>query len=280
VNGSATLTVVTTDGFQTSAPATVAVTSPNAPPAPGITSGRTFLQWDAINLVGYAFDGEEQLGASRLEWTSTLFGGTRTGFGVPLTPPATGWTPGDYTVTLKATDSSGLSASVTKTITIRRDADHDGWPFPQDLNDNDASDAYKDCDGDGKFNADDATPCVADTSFTATADFQPDPFVLPYTGNATMILQLLNKNPLDVDPASVRITRIDGNDVSTDANFKATNVAVTSTGYIRATFNGTYLSNWLVAHDVHDRRIVIEVGGRSATTPSWTFSGSDTTFVD
>ena len=279
VNGNATLTVVATDGLRVSEPATVTVASPNSPPAPAITSGSDFLQWDGINLVGYAFDGEEQLADAKLEWTSPLFAGTRTGFTVPLSPPAGGWTPGSYVVTLKATDTPGLSRTVTKTITIGGDADHDGWQTGSDPNDNNPRDAYQDCDGDGFFNVEDPAMCVPATSYPATADFQPDPFVLPYSGNATMVIKLLNRNPIDIDPATVRITSVDGNDVSTDSGFKATNVAVTSTGFIRATFNGTYLSNWLIAHDIHDRRIVITVAGRSATTPAWTFEGSDTTYV-
>jgi hypothetical protein len=213
-----------------------------------------------------------------------LFPGTQTGtLNLKLVPPSsTGWTPGNYPVTLQATDSEGLVGTITKSIKIRCDADHDGWncdgPSP-DLNDNNRYDAYADCDKDGKPNADDPQPCTPDTSYGATADFQPDPLVLPYTGNVTMTVQILNKNPADVLASSVRLTNIDGVNVGTDNGFKATSVLVTNTGFLRATFNGAYLSTWLQDRDVENRRIPITIGGSSKTTPTWTFSGTDSTYV-
>jgi len=210
---------------------------------------------------------------------------------VKLTPPsATGWTPGTYPVTLTATDSGSpqLSDSVTKTIKIRCDADHDGWNCDgpgADFNDNNKYDAYKDCDNDGQYNADDGdvVPCTPDASASSTADFQPDPLVLPFTGTATMTVQISNRNPADVLASSVRLTNIDGQNVSTDNNFKATSVLVTNTGFLRASFNGTYLSSWLLARHggVYNRRILVTIGGSSkpTPTPTWTFTGTDSTYV-
>jgi len=284
-SGQVTLTVVTTDGFQPSEPETAAVEAPNTPPAPEISTPSTFSEWDEITLYGTAFDAEEKLTANKLSWEAPgLLATPQPGFSVKLTPPAaTGWTPGTYPVTLRATDSGGLTKSVTKNITIRCDADHDGWNCDgqsADLNDNNKYDAYKDCDGDGIMNADDARPCVADSSFTGTATFQPDPLVLPFAGTATMTLRLLNKSVADVLATSVRLKTIEGHNVSNDDNFKATSVAITSTGVLRATFNGPYLSNWLTSNNVRDRRIAVTMGGTSKTTPVWTFEGTGTTYVD
>jgi CSLREA domain-containing protein len=283
-NGQLVLTVVSTDGFATSATPhkTVTVSSPNERPSPSIATGGPFVQWDGITLHGYAFDDDEQLQAGNLVWTSDLFPGEqKTGFAVPLTPSPS-WTPGSHQVTLTATDSAGASASVTKTITILGDADHDGWIDDNDPNDNDRYDAYKDCDNDGIFNSEEVPgrECIADTSFTGTATFQPDPLVLPYNGVVTMTMRLLNKNVADAQASSVRLKSIDGENVSTDDRFKATSVAVTNTGVLRATFSGQNLSNWLSARSVtYNRRILVTMGGVSKTTPQWSFEGTGSTFV-
>ena len=284
-----TLRIVTTDGFRTSPQVTLTIESPNKPPAPEISTASVFFsEWDEITLYGSAED-EEEIGGGDLEWTAgtpALFSGTKTGLNVKLAPPSTtGWTPGTYPVTLTATDSEGQTGSVTKTIKIRCDADHDGWNCDgpgADFDDTNKYDAYRDCDNDGLYNAEDGD-CTPETSYGSTADFVPDPLVLPYTGNVTMTVQIPNRNPADVLASSVRLTNIDGQNVSTDNGFKATNVLVTNTGFLRATFNGTYLSSWLLARHggVYNRRILITIGGSSKPTPppTWTFAGTDSTYV-
>jgi hypothetical protein len=95
-----------------------------------------------------------------------------------------------------------------------------------------------------------------------------------------MTMRLLNKNVADVQPSSVRLFSIDGEDVRTNDAFKATSVAVTNTGILRATFSGPNLSAWLTARNVHDRRILVTMGGNSKTTPQWSFEGTGSTYVD
>jgi len=131
-NGVYTASLTVRDGRGGEDTATVRIDSGNRPPAPVITAstGSTgFAVGQAIGLQGSALDPDEgQLGAARLEWTVDRKHDNHThpyllpttGSSVTVTGPApegfNSTRTSSLIVTLTATDSRGLSTTVTKEV--------------------------------------------------------------------------------------------------------------------------------------------------------------------
>jgi len=124
------------NNFAFSTPATVQITSGNTPPTPAITSpaaGTVFAVGQNFTLTGSATDAEQgTLPASSLSWTMLLHHGGHThpflaptsGNNVPFTAPAPedlfAATNSFLEIQLTATDSGGLSSTVTRQLDPRK----------------------------------------------------------------------------------------------------------------------------------------------------------------
>lgn len=122
--------------FAFSTPATVHISAGNTPPAPSITApanGTLFAVGQNFTLTGTATDAEDgTLPASSLSWTVLLhhnththpFLGPTTGNNVPLTAPAPedlfAATNSYLEIRLTATDSGGVSSTVTRDLNPRK----------------------------------------------------------------------------------------------------------------------------------------------------------------
>ncbi len=124
------------NNFAFSTPATVQITSGNTPPTPTITApaaGTLFAVGQNFTLTGSATDAEQgTLPASSLSWTILLhhdththpFLGPTSGNNVPFTAPAPedlfAATNSYLEIQLTATDSGGLSSTVTRQLDPRK----------------------------------------------------------------------------------------------------------------------------------------------------------------
>jgi len=124
------------NNFAFSAPATVQITSGNTPPTPTITTpaaGTLFAVGQNFTLTGSATDLEDgALPASALSWSMLLHHGNHThpflgpasGNNVPFTAPAPedlfAATSSFLEIQLTATDSGGLSSTVTRNLDPRK----------------------------------------------------------------------------------------------------------------------------------------------------------------
>jgi CSLREA domain-containing protein len=286
------LKAVGTDGF-TSTGFTTAGSAPVNPgpdtPRVAITSptpNKQFLTYSLIPLRGSARDSNGELPDSGLHWSLTGPSITRTGTGhqVDLNPPASGgWPTGTYTLTLTGSNAT-KSATVTTTFTVKTDADNDGMPADVEgqscftSGDNDPLNAYSDYDGDGIPNASDGQPCSPSASYSAIADFNPDPLSLdPSNGVVTVSVNVPFRNVAQVLSTSVRLTRIADADVSTDPRFQNISFMVEK-GVGLAKFDRAKLIQYLIGRNIHNRTISITIAGRSGAPP-WSFEGTDTVFI-
>ena len=284
------LKAVINDGFRQSgftSTGTAPVASVQKDPFSAILSpglGKTFLQYSAIPLKGLAFDPED--GALTPQWrlirnSDSTTVRTASGTTADLSPDASGWTTGSYTVELDATDSAGKTTTSTVDITIVADADNDGIPASVESgclggSDTDPTDAYGDKDGDGIPNADDPDPCVAqNTPYNAVMTFQPTPFPVPSSGNTVNVtVQVPYRNLTQVRPGSVSIIRINNDVVTglTAMSWKVTN----NVG--QALFDRQKLVKYFADHNIHNQTVVFTISG-SSTAPAWSFTGVATTSV-
>jgi hypothetical protein len=286
-----TLKAIGNDGFTSTGFTTTGSTSvdpgPNTPRAAvsNPLDGKAFLTYSLIPLRGSVRDSDGELLDNQLHWTVTGPGITRSGTGhqVDLNPPASGgWPSGPYTATLTGTNADGKTGTATVNFAVKTDADNDGMPADVEgqscftTGDNDPLNAYSDYDGDGIPNSVDPQPCTPATSYTAIADFNPDPLPLTSTGNTvTVDIRIPGRNVAQVIGSSVRITRIADADVSADPNFQ--NIAWTiANGVGTAKFDRQKLIQYLNGRGIHNRVISITVAGSGGP---WSFQGSDTTFV-
>jgi CSLREA domain-containing protein len=245
--------------------------------------GKTILQYSGIPLKGLAVDPED--GALTPQWRlirDSDSATVRTGSGTTadLSPGTNGWTPGNYTVELKATDSAGKTTTSTVAITIVADADNDGIPASAEGgclggSDTNPLDAYGDKDGDGIPNAEDPDPCVPQTgAYTAVMTFQPNPFPIPSSGNTVNVtVQVPYRNLTQVLSSSVAITSINNEVV----NFRNVSWKVTN-NVGQALFDRQALVSYFMNHNIHNRTVVFTITGSSAAPP-WSFKGVATTFV-
>lgn len=299
--GTGTLSAIVNDGFQQSAPSTTAMQVAGKAPVVAVnspTSALTLLPTSRIPLHGVASDALD--GTLTEQWTMTdasgavVAGGGATdangnaitgppfsGDTIDLMPPPGGWSPGSYVVTSRATNSAGVASSSSVAITVLADRDHDGIPdiveqqacFPLN-HDSDPYEAWQDYDGDGIPNIDDPSPCVPATVYMAQETFQPDHLNVYSNGQpATVDITLNYVNLAQVLPATVQVTRIEGQAVS---GFTAIHWSVVSPGSAVAQFDRQSLEAYLVAHNLVNRTVAFEVDGQSA---SWTFDGGCSTYV-
>jgi CSLREA domain-containing protein len=282
VNDGFTRPPITDTGTETAAtgnnPVVAAVSSPRA--------NAQVLQYGVIPLRGSIFNAQGVLGNSEHAWSLSGPGITRSGTGpiVDLQPPTGGWPAGTYTATLKRAGSTDPAESDNLTFIVLTDADNDGIPKSVDdgciggNGDSDPLNAFGDKDNDGLPNASDPQPCTAATSYTAIVDVNPDPLPTGSSGNPiTADVRVPGRNVAQVLASSVRITRIADEDVSTNNDFK--NIGWTiKNGVGIAKFDREKIAQWLASRDIHNRVVSITVGGSSGAPP-WTFSGSDSVFV-
>ena len=244
-----------------------------------------FLTYSLIPLRLAARDAGGELPDAEIAWSLTGNGISRSGTGhqVDLDPPADGgWPSGAYTLTVTATSANGATASATARVTVDTDADNDGIPaaveaqscFPAG-GDQDPLNAFADSDGDGIPNAADPQPCVQATSYTATEAFSPGQLAYASGGKfVTVAVTLPARDLTQIDPASVHITTIADDEVSTDPRFANLGWSVVG-GVGTAKFDRQKLIAYLTARGIHNRTISISVGG-SSSAHNWSFDGSDT----
>ncbi len=283
-----TLSAVVNDGFTQASPLDVVEGGSGAaakPPVAAISApspGTVVRQFDPVTLAGSGKDAESgELTGNALSWTVDGPGTSRSGSGsvVDLAPPAAGWTPGSYTVSLRVTDASGTVDSASTTFTAVADADHDGLSAPVEGQacfpagaDHDFANAYTDHDADGIPNADDATltgePCVAATSYDGSLSVSPNP--LPLIGTARTFTVTLNvpfRTLNGTEGSSVAITGIAGKTVTGFMNVGWTPKGTTAT----VRFQSAPLLNYLKAHRLTNRPVTLVVSG-TATSRAWAFA--------
>jgi Tol biopolymer transport system component len=125
------LQTVANDGFETatSDPAAVPDNGDDRSPSVAIITPfaeEPLLQYSVLPLRGAAKDPE---GSDRIALRWSL-DGTSVGTGpvLDLSPPSGGWGTGTHTLVLQGTDPAGQPVTVTRSVTILPDANHDGVP--------------------------------------------------------------------------------------------------------------------------------------------------------
>lgn len=216
----ASLRVRVTDGWSTS---TADISGPfgsDDAPIPSIAAPLSgeYTEWESIPIAGSAEDDSSTL---TFTWSLTYpDGSTQTlGSGESLgdvSPPATGWPTGTYTVNLCVSDNVHPPTCTSVTITIVDDDDNDGMPNKDEpclassadkKPESNPKNAYDDTDGDGIVNVDDPRPCTSDS--TMTVDFDPNTLQLTSSGSPiTTYLRSTAVGMSAVDPSTVLITRI------------------------------------------------------------------------
>jgi Right handed beta helix region len=284
-------TAVVTDSFSRSNERSDGVaTGPNTLVA-AISSPRedaTFLQYGLIPFRGLIRDAGTVIASADHHWeVEGPSGFTRSGNGTIFdlgNPPSAGWPVGAYTATLTKPGSTGTAATDTVHFSVLADNDNDGVPASVDNSclggggDSNPLNADDDKDLDGIPNADDPQPCTAASSYTATIDFQPDPFPTPSNGNTvTVYVQVPGRNVGQVLSNTVRIVRFADKDVSTNNDFRNIGWTVSS-GVGAAKFDRQKLIAWLANEGIDDQVITVTVRGNSGA-PAWSFEGSDTVFI-
>ncbi|GAC1442531.1 MAG: hypothetical protein NVS3B26_00060 [Mycobacteriales bacterium] len=293
VCNSGAVSVVVNDGIQLSAPAAAGTVSTGSKaPIPALAyplADATFLQYDGISLRGTAVDPTEgSLWDSQLTWSIPgLLSQSVNGREVNLTPPANGWPAGDYTVTLTATDSAGLSTSSSTQIHLQPDADHDGMgPNKEGVagcgtSDSNPLDAFA-ISQNGIPNTDDPDPCHPKTTpYLALSYFYPQQ-VSVAAGNdndeddkAVYVgVSVPYRDSTQVNGTSVRLTSVAGYNTSDDPGFASTGWTAQSAGAV-ATFDRQHLVAFLQSHNIHTGQVAVTIEG---SAPTWRFSG-DTSFL-
>ena len=236
----ASLRVRVTDGWSTT---TADITGPfgsDDAPIPSIAAplAGEYTEWESIPIAGSAQDDSSNL---TFTWSLTHPDGSTTTLGSgeslsDVSPPATGWPTGTYTVNLCVSDGVHPATCTSVTITIVDDDDNDGMPNKDEAclgagAATNPKNAYDDTDGDGTVNVDDRRPCTSDS--TMSVDFDPNTLQLTASGSPiTTYLRSTKVTMSAVDPASVLITRIGNYPV----RFPTTAFSVTN-GVATAQFN-------------------------------------------
>jgi hypothetical protein len=307
-DGTARVTVVVHDGF-TQATSDSTVTGDNMSPVASIAAaveGDTFLQFETIVLRGSGLDAEDgHLTGSALTWNEDvapgpLLGAAREGEEIFLTPPAGGWAPGEYTITLTASDGS-LSHDDAVTFTVLADADHDGIPADQDFagcpgvsgsGDNNPENAFADIETtpDGIPNIDDqytqGGPCVAETNYAAIIDWNPDDLNRNTSGTPiTVKVQVPYRSVSQIVPSSVKITKViyvdpHGEIAEANPNQQASEWSAKGQDGTAKFARQPFIA-FLNHPDrrIANQRIVVEVSGDFSGTPTTHWAGRDSTNV-
>ena len=220
----------------------------------------------------------------RIRNASNTIVGSGTGATVDFRPGASGWSPGSYTLTLSATDSSAAAGSTSIPITIVADADQDGIADPVENNplgcfplnhDSDPYEAWRDYDSDGIANVDDPAPCSASSFYLAQEAFHPERLNVYSNGQpVTVDIALTFNAPIgNVSPNSVQIEKIQGQPVT---GFTDIRWSVTGPNTAVAQFSRPDLVNYLISHNLLNRTVAFQIGGSSA---SWSFDGACSSYV-
>jgi hypothetical protein len=222
-----------TDGYSTTtAPMALVGPAPEPDPAYGVsaaiaspTDGATFLQYDAIRLLGTARDHDDRIvDEARLRWTVTRPDGStevlaQRGSSVELQPPVPGGTAaGRYGIVLDVLDAAGgaVLTSVAAAVDVVRDADRDGVPAPEPAclvdGDDDPRNAYSDPDRDGLVGGADSDPCTSASN--VAVEFDPETLYVPSVGQYVTLYATGDPALLAaVDPATVAVTSLAGHAV-------------------------------------------------------------------
>ena len=206
--------------------------------------------------------------------------GTAAGTGGSVDFDASGMTPGDYIVTLLATDTDGHTDSAESLIHVIADTDHDGFSNAAKTNTcfgagaaTNGSTPSGDADNDGLPNASDPEPCVAATVYNAIVDFNPNDLNLTSSGTPiTVFIQTPGRDIRQVVGSSVRIVEASG------ATTNIANVGWSVSGSVgTAKFARQPLITFLKSNGVTTGTVWIVVSGSSNTNPAWSFTGRDST---
>lgn len=197
---------------------------PEGPPVPAIAApydGSELLQYDAIPFAGSGRDADDEDDVT-LSWSLTGPPGSGivdvplgTGARLPdkAPPRPEGWAPGQYVVTLTATDAVGRTAGTSVRVVIKEDKDGDRIPADRELpclgggGDLDPTNAYGDPDGDVIASLQDPAPCTS--AENATVDFEPNTLYVPSSGN-TVTVHVTGPTVAGVDRTTVVLERVAG----------------------------------------------------------------------
>jgi virginiamycin B lyase len=297
-NGTPTVTALVNDGFFQSSPttsgATVTVSSPPKVPVAAIqdppvgsTSANpvvSYLQDTTIPLVGSGLSAQNgTLGGSSLEWF--LDGSTTpVATGSPAYMPAP--PPGQHSVTLEVTDSTGATSATTRSFVVVADPNHEGIPAADA-----ACGAYANpfaLSGDGYSYLDTQAitgdACTPVTAYPATVTMTPtQPSVTPPHDTIPfgVLIMVPHRPPTAIALATISLhlgaTDADGGPATCPA------LAIPASSYSanpalgKATFNrqplDAYIRNrcpGLIGQDVP----FTVTGGGTTNGQAWTFSGT------
>jgi ligand-binding sensor domain-containing protein len=151
-SANARIRVIASDGFQSGEATSAAFTVTAQPPLPYIgapEAGASVLEGETLYLSGGADDLQDgALMGSALRWRSDREGNLGVGQELPVFLSV-----GQHTLTLEATNSAGLTASTSVTLTVTGDYDADGLSdlveSAGNLNPLNSFDAQSDADNDG-----------------------------------------------------------------------------------------------------------------------------------
>jgi hypothetical protein len=232
-----------------------------------------FYPTEAIVLEGDGFDNQDgPIPDADTDWTSPLFAGTN-GRRVVLQPPAAGWTPGTYDITLTVTDSDGNMDAKTVPITILVDKDGDHIEESLDFANGCAAGAdgnrlnvAADADGDGKKNTDERYtengPCTDESSYQAQdAVWRPDPFDSSISSGSIFVTNIYVPDaPAQVPRDGISITAINGLSVAGCRPMRAVSQSFVNNVYA-VRFEAEKFASCVRQLDLHNQRVVVEITG-------------------
>jgi hypothetical protein len=249
--------------------------------------GDTYLTSAVIPFHGTAEDAEDgTLAGVSLTWYIRSSGdaccGEPVGTGASVDYDASQLAPGDYIVTLVATDSNGQTDAAESLIHVLGDDDNDGFSNLDESTTcfgtgaaSDGSTPSGDADGDGIPNGSDVEPCVARSLFNATMNFDPDQLNLTSGGNpVTATITVPGRDVSQIKGSTVRIVAVGSQPIT----FNNIGWSVKK-GVGTAKFSRSALIQFLVDHGVENASVSITVAGSSSTNPAWSFEGTDSTFA-
>jgi hypothetical protein len=277
------------------------------PPRAEITTplpDRKYLQYDSITFQGSGYSSNIAggvLSGDALSWSSSLFD-TRPGNNFTLPPPAGGWTPGDYTVSLHV---DGATSDPSVTVHILADGDHDGIPASIDNGgclggalggDGNALNAGSDPDHDGLISIEDifnqtadpydnTAPCNAASAYQGIGLFLPNPISLSATAPNLSVagIYVPHRNLAQVARSTVRISAANGISVPATAGLYAKAWAVTG-ALGGAVFDQPKLIAFLKANNIGPGGLILTITGEATSgqlgaNANWRFDVPVTTLV-
>jgi len=264
-------------------------------------AGQTFLSYDVIPLRGTATVGGSVIAGSALQFSSTSFPAANSlpaGDAFDLTPPSNGWTPGTYTIGLRAT-SGALNGTASTTITIKADSAHVGRPndftasLPPSCVQGRPWQPFADWDGDGIDNQSDADPCTPATFYRAVAVSVPGKLT-SQDSSVTVGLVVPYRSVTQITPGSaVRVASVAGKPTAFTPNNLGwsvmtmpptvlSSVQTSVPGLVddkfgAVAFDAKKLAIYLQSVGLNNRNVTFEIVGQGST--GWTFQVFITMFV-